>query len=168
MPSTYEPIATTTLGSDATSVTFSSISGSYTDLILIGNFSCAIASVLNLRVGNGSIDTGSNYSNTQVAGTGSVTESTRSSNATLIGAGYINGAGRSVWQIHLQNYSNTTTNKTALIRYSTAVTSSQSANARVGLWRSTSAINTVEVLTNGGSQVFETGSTFTLYGIKAA
>ena len=32
---TYEPIATNTLGSAAASVTFSGISGSYTDLILI-------------------------------------------------------------------------------------------------------------------------------------
>ena len=32
---TYEPIATTTLGSAASTITFSSISGSYTDLILV-------------------------------------------------------------------------------------------------------------------------------------
>jgi hypothetical protein len=35
MAITYEPIATTTLGSAAASVTFSSISGSYTDLVLV-------------------------------------------------------------------------------------------------------------------------------------
>ena len=33
--STYTPIATTTLGSAQADVTFSSISGSYTDLVLI-------------------------------------------------------------------------------------------------------------------------------------
>jgi len=35
MPITYEPIATTTLSSAQSSVTFSSISGSYTDLVLV-------------------------------------------------------------------------------------------------------------------------------------
>jgi hypothetical protein len=35
MASTYEPIATTTLGTATASVTFSSISGAYTDLVLV-------------------------------------------------------------------------------------------------------------------------------------
>ena len=45
MTATYEKIATTTLGSAATSVTFSSISGSYTDLVLFstGNISGTIS-----------------------------------------------------------------------------------------------------------------------------
>jgi hypothetical protein len=37
MTSTYEKIATNTLGSAASSVTFTSISGAYTDLVLISN-----------------------------------------------------------------------------------------------------------------------------------
>jgi hypothetical protein len=35
MAITYEPIATTTLGSAAADVTFTSISGTYTDLVLV-------------------------------------------------------------------------------------------------------------------------------------
>ena len=35
MTATYEKIATTTLGSNTASTTFSSISGAYTDLVLI-------------------------------------------------------------------------------------------------------------------------------------
>ena len=35
MPATYEPIATTTLGSAATNITFSSIPATYTDLRLV-------------------------------------------------------------------------------------------------------------------------------------
>jgi hypothetical protein len=41
---TYEAIATQTLGSDAASVTFSSISGAYTDLIMVVNAITSTAS----------------------------------------------------------------------------------------------------------------------------
>ena len=62
MAITYEPIATTTLGSATASVTFSSL-GSYTDIVLV----CSVQSAssgdarINIRF-NG--DTASNYSGT--------------------------------------------------------------------------------------------------------
>jgi hypothetical protein len=59
------------------------------------------------------------------------------------------------------NYSNSTTYKTILGR-SNAATSGTS--AAVGLWRSTSAINSIEI----GTVSFTAGSTFSLYGIAAA
>lgn len=167
MPAAYQPIATTTLGSNSATVNFTNISTDYTDLILIGNFTTNQSAPFRLLVGNGSIDTGGNYSMTQMAGTGSVTESTRSTDAAFIASGYINAAGRSIWQMNFMDYANTTTNKTVLIRYSTNIASSQSANARVGLWRSTSAINYIRLETNQSPQVFESGSIFTLYGVKA-
>ena len=57
MAITYEPIATTTLGSAAASVTFSSISGSYTDLVLIVVPKATTGDYIRCRVGNGSVDT---------------------------------------------------------------------------------------------------------------
>jgi hypothetical protein len=57
MAKTYEPIATTTLSSAQSSVTFSSISGSYTDLVLVSNVSGSGGNA-NLRVTLNS-DTGS-------------------------------------------------------------------------------------------------------------
>jgi hypothetical protein len=62
------------------------------------------------------------------------------------------------------NYSNTTTYKTVLLRSNNA---SAITVATVGLWRSTSAINTIKIYADGAA-VFSVGSTFTLYGIKAA
>jgi hypothetical protein len=65
--------------------------------------------------------------------------------------------------MHLLNYSNTTTFKTLLVRFDN---SSTETSLRVGLYRSTSAISTILVETD--SSTFTSGSTFTLYGIKAA
>ena len=63
----------------------------------------------------------------------------------------------------IQNYANTTTYKTMISRASDAT---QNAIAYVGLWRSTSAINSITLSVSAGT--FAIGSTFTLYGIKAA
>jgi hypothetical protein len=63
------------------------------------------------------------------------------------------------------NYANTTTYKTVLARSN--VTDFRVA-AIVGLWRSTSAINTIQLRSDNSSYNFTTGSTFTLYGISAA
>lgn len=161
MPKTYEPIATNTLGSSAATVTFSSIPATYTDLVIISypKFSSAGQMITNF---NG--DTGTNYSITYLIGDGSNAGSSRFSNQGAIGTTptQINTVEHIVIQ-HIMNYSNTTTNKTMLQR------TSQTANAvwqLVGLWRNTAAITSV-VLT-GSSANFAAGSTFTLYGIKAA
>jgi hypothetical protein len=60
------------------------------------------------------------------------------------------------------NYSNTTTYKTILARSNNA---GIGLDAIVSLWRSTAAINTVNVLADTN---FEAGTSFTLYGIAAA
>lgn len=163
---TYTPIASTTLSSAAASVTFSSISGSYTDLILVSNFAyTSTGQDFRLQVGNGSIDTGTNYSGTFLTGSGSAAASSRESSTTYI-AGYKvtgGGTGNQTAIHHLLNYSNTTTNKTVLERVNDA---SAEVVAGVGLWRSTSAINTIKVFRSGAD--FQVGSTFTLYGIAAA
>jgi hypothetical protein len=63
------------------------------------------------------------------------------------------------------NYKNTTNYKTTIGRGSSAA---NFADAQVSLWRDTSAINSVTVLLGAGTSNFSVGSTFTLYGIKAA
>jgi hypothetical protein len=158
--STYSTIATTTLGSAASSYTFSSIPSTYTDLVLV--FGGSVSAFGNLRIQVNS-DTGSNYSWTRVLGDGSSASSDRGSNSTFINIAILdtNAIGSSI--VQLQNYSNTTTNKTVLTR-GNASTSYVSAN--VGLWRSTSAINSVTVLTSTGN--INSGTVVTLYGITAA
>jgi hypothetical protein len=163
MPATYEPIATTTLGSSAASYTFTSIPQTYTDLILVVNYqdTRAVGGTDGfVTVGNGSIDTGTNYSYTVLRGNGTTASSIRATSANYI---HTDGSGesRTYMIAHFMNYSNTTTNKTVLVRDG----ANNRVDAVVGLWRSTSAINQVRF---SGETGLVSGSTLTLYGIKAA
>ena len=160
MATTYEPIATTTLGSAAASVTFNSFSG-YTDLVLVCVATTALDDqFLSIRF-NG--DSGSNYSNTYMTGDGNNATSGRNSNSTVA---YIAGSSSNTVPVssitQIQNYSNSTTYKTLLSRTND---SSLLVQATVSLWRSTSAITSLVIASNGN---ISSNSTFTLYGIKAA
>jgi hypothetical protein len=175
MAKTYEPIATQTADGSTGVIEFTSIPSTYTDLILVSNLFSpdtghgALVSLIG--VGNGTIDTGSNYSYTYTTGNGSTASSSRLANGTVFAAVFASTAqsGNTAWSnsiIQFQNYSNTTTYKSMLWRDN--VNGDGSATwFGVGLWRSTSVINRIK-LTLNVSQVYASGSTFTLYGIKAA
>ena len=167
--STYTPIATTTLGSAAASYTFSSIPSTYTDIVLIGSVrsdkTTANSDTITFRL-NG--DTGTNYSNTILKGTGSAASSNRRSNDAQWYAGEVssNGDTSNIFTpiiVQFQNYANASTYKTVLFRTNAVNTDVE---ASVGLWRSTSAINSITIYPAGGN--FVSGSTLTLYGIAAA
>ena len=163
--STYTPIATNTLGSAAASVTFSSIPSTYTDLVLVYNGKFASANGQIALQFNG--DTATNYSNTELYGNGTTAGSSRESSVSSMRLGYTATANIENMNImQIMNYSNATTYKTVLTRQNTAGSASGAA-AHVGLWRSTSAINSI-VVSCYNSLNFVSGSTFTLYGIKAA
>jgi hypothetical protein len=164
MPATYEPITTTTLVSATNTITFTGISQAYTDLVLVFNGSESGASNPELRVGSGSIDTGSNYSWTFMGGDGSSATSSRAANATSINPAWNPGANTDYLAIyHFQNYSNTTTYKTVLIRSNDTT---GRAVVEVALWRSNSAINQIRIYDDYNNM--KIGTTLTLYGIKAA
>jgi hypothetical protein len=173
MATTYEPIATYTAPSAQTEINFTSITGTYTDLVLVcnGGMSRNGAAFL-MRVGNGSVDTGTNYSETDVYGNGTSAGSARRTSESQWNVfGNIGSSatvGENTFIMQLMNYSNTTTYKTMLGRASAPSASSfPGTAAAVYLWRSTSAINTIKLLRQS-TDTFLTGSTFTLYGIKAA
>ncbi len=158
--STYTPIASQTLSSAAASVTFSGIPQTYTDLVLV--VAGTNASGLS---GNGirfNSDTSSNYSSTNLDGNGSSASSARHTNQTYIRAG-ISFTSQSISIINIQNYANTTTNKTVLARGGAA---ESYVRADVGLWRSTSAINSIFYFVDSGAN-FGAGTTFNLYGIAS-
>jgi hypothetical protein len=166
--STYTPIASQTLSSAAASVTFSGIPQTYTDLVVVINGSMSASGATIYARLNG--DTGSNYSVTYIGGNGTSAYSNRSSNnSNGIGlggfeAGFSTGMFTNI--VHFQNYSNSTTNKTVLSRWSDP-SSGGEVEAFVGLWRNTTAITSIEIRNNGGHN-FNSGSTFNLYGIDAS
>ena len=162
---TYVSIASNTLGSAAASVTFSSISGAYTDLILVvdGISSSSVNGIVLQYNG----DTSNAYSLTQIGANGSAVSSARRSSQSYINinyTGYWTNASRGNIIVQIQNYSNTTTYKTCLARGNFSATG---LDAIVGLWTSTAAITSVTI-TNDGSGNIGSGTTFSLYGIKAA
>ena len=172
MAITYESIATTTLGSAASSVTFSSISGSYTDLKLVINGGTSNVAFLYLQYNS---DATTNYSNTYLYGTGATAGSNRNSNtnnAQITGDTYFYTSVTGNAIIDIMNYSNTTTYKTAIARQNNTENSGGYAGtgATAVLWRSTAAINEIKIqaISSSINRDWITGSTFTLYGIKAA
>lgn len=169
MALTYDPIATTTLGANAASVTFSSISGNYTDLVLVINAGSDTAdNFVNLEFNSDT--TTSNYSWTDLVGNGTAASSHRNTSTGYI-APYV-GLGTSIDTViicNIQNYSNSTTYKTSITRANRATSTGTyyGADATVMLWRNTAAITSIKVKSSS-TYNFLSGSTFNLYGIKAA
>ena len=157
MAVTYDKIATTTLGSAASSVTFSSIPATYTDIVIVMNGTATTAADVYLNYNTDS--TSSNYSNTYLSGNGSTAGSGRDP-IPAVGLFYTTDS-NIIAQV--MNYSNATTYKTAISRSNTAASLVMS---RVMMWRNTAVINQIVIKQSSGN--FNTGSTFTLYGIKAA
>jgi hypothetical protein len=172
MPATYEPISTQTLGSDQATVTFSSIPQTYTDLVLVSNLKHSFAGSLGVRADfvQFNSDTATNYSATQLYGNGTSAVSTRTTSATGITTTASMASATSFMPCILQifNYTNATTYKTVLVRTGNADDSNYGSSAFVGLWRATPAAITTIDFKATSTYVWKTGSTFTLYGIKAA
>jgi hypothetical protein len=159
--STYEPIASHTLGSAAASYEFTSIPGTFTDLIIVFGGSAAGTGYISVQVNS---DTGSNYSSTLLRGTGSAASSARYSSQVEMYVSQGNTLSTDVSDavLMLLSYANTNVFKTVL---TSAGNAGIEVDRGVSLWRSTSAITSVKLL---GSQNFSSGSTFSLFGVKAA
>lgn len=163
---TYEPIATTTLTTSSATIDFTSISASYTDLRLILNYTATTGGgELDLRFNSNSA---TNYSAIELYGTGSAAFSTYWATKNAI---YLPGSAGSsttiptLVTIDVFSYAGST-NKTVLSTWSGDRNGSGIVSRSVGLWRSTAAITTINLLLGSGS--FAIGTTATLYGIKAA
>jgi hypothetical protein len=162
---TYDQIAWTSLGSTSTSVTLSSIPTGYTDLRLV------IVGTVTSSGGGWTIqfngDTATNYSKRELGGNGGSALSTSQQNVTgiqeTIAAFVINVP--LMLTLDVFQYANTGVHKTALYSQAADANGSGGVTTGVGLWRSTAAINSI---TFNPPSALSVGSTFALYGIKAA
>jgi hypothetical protein len=170
MTSTYQAISSQTVsGTSTTSITFSSIPQTYTDLRIVVNTGYSFTDTLMFLELNGS--SSSIYSGNDLNGTGSAVNTGNFNNGT-----YFSNAG---WYPYpsdatipglatydINNYSDTNQFKSVLMRLNQANTLT---SGRIGLFRSTSAVTSLRFFFGAyGSPYFTAGSTFTLYGIKAA
>ena len=155
--STYQPIATQTLASSASSITFAAIPQTYTDLVLVSRGTLTGSAVKLIRL-NG--DTSSIY------GCVTMTSDGGSTSTGFYSEPYIDVVNASTNQFvnvtNLNNYSNSVTYKSYLTRQGAATTSTE---LIVGTYRRTDPVYSITLTTS--SNAFAAGCTFNLYGISA-
>jgi hypothetical protein len=157
--STEVAIATQTLGSAASSITFNSIPATYTDLrvVLTGSWTTADRPKINFNS-----DYGTNYSRTLLLGDGTDALSYQTSNFTTI---FVGATQYLTYLATFDVFSYAgSTYKTLLATRSADMNGSGEVDNLVGLWRSTSAITRIDLAGIGGN-TFAAGTTATLYGI---
>jgi hypothetical protein len=154
---TYTPLATVTLGTASSSVTFSSIPASYRDLVLVVAGTTSASTGLYLRL-NG--DTAANYTAIYAYGTGSVAVS----NTTILMNGLLFGnfvsANQSVAINQLMDYSATDKHKTMIGRINQP---SNDVIMTATRWANTSAVTSIQLLPQTGTM--SVGMTASIYGI---
>ena len=173
--STYTPLYSQTLSGNTTSVTFSNIPTTYTDLRIVASLRStrsALWDSLSLRFNS---DSSSTYSGTNLqSNSSSNMTSGRESNSALTFTGNFPAASApsSVFgliTVDILNYSNTTTNKTYLAKGNAILNATNNDLELISLlYRGSTAPITSITLLSQTSSSFVSGSTFTLYGIKAA
>ena len=166
---TFEPIATTTLGSAASSITFSSIPSTYTDLRVIVTWNTNNATFNNLAITFNN-DTATNYSDTYIYGNGASVGSARETSQAYINCGLSAGDSSTTKfafnTLDVMSYAGSTY-KTLLNTNSDDNNGSGYVITTVGLWRSSSAINRLDLKCLSTAN-FVAGTTATLYGVKSA
>jgi hypothetical protein len=164
MATALTPLANLTLSTAATSVTFSSISGSYRDLFLVVNTTSAVytGSYMRIKMNN---DAGSNYNFVYMSNLNGG-NSLYSGSATNTAAAYIafRGGVNGSHQATIFDYAQTNKFKTWISRAGAA--DYGGVDLISGYWGSTSAITSLTISDDNGWN-FTVGSTFALYGVSA-
>jgi hypothetical protein len=168
MANTYTLIEAKTLGTAVSSVTFSSIPGTYTDLVVKYSGRQGSENAHNIRF-NG--DSGSNYTYLILGGDGvnNPTSGSGSAIANIISRGINPGNSTSSTfgnaEMYIPNYANTSYNKSVSVDGVNETAGEEIYSSFVaGLWSSTSAITSIGIFARDGNLAVD--STFYLYGIK--
>jgi hypothetical protein len=158
---TYTPLANITLGSSAASVTFSSISQAYRDLVLVVKPIASTGTNMLIRFNS---DSGSNYYRLGMYGDGSSTGSFSETNTEVRSGAYSYPDTTANFQdiLNIMDYSATDKHKTTLSRLGIASAGVETYATR---WANTAAITSIAFTLSSGT--YSAGSSFALYGIAA-
>lgn len=169
MPLTYVAIQTVSLTSTQSSISFTSIPQTYTDLCLLVSTRSATNGAFSDELIRFN-DSSSNFTNMYFYGNGSNVLPGRDAYNTGFVAGMpgntaTNNAHSNKW-IYIPRYASTSVNKIYMVNNG-AETNATTAyiHGIVGLWSQTSAITSITLVTDSGAN-YLANSTATLYGIK--
>jgi hypothetical protein len=158
---TYEPLANITVTGSPTSVTFSSISSAYKDLVIVGMVNGQLGGPL---IGRYNGDSGANYQYVYMgsAGGGQVQGANSSQASFLISDTQLTATAFNVnFVMSIFDYAATDKIKSTTLRYNSP-TAQNRVVFQTSLWNSTAAITSV-TMTYAATLV--AGSSFALYGI---
>lgn len=155
---TYLALANITLGANDTEVTFTSIPGTYRDLVLVVN-GTSTASRNGYMFFN-SDTTGTNYNWLRMYGQGTGSPASNSDTTTAIN--YDIYTSPTMIQFYIMDYSATDKHKTVLSRWDSV---SNITGATAMRWENTNAITSITL--DPADASFVSGATFSLYGIEA-
>lgn len=165
---TNTPLQSISLTSATSTVTFSNIDQTYTDLVLV-------ASTRSLYNGTNDAlfitingDSSALYSRTEMynSSVGRASSETAFKYHGKIAGATSNAGTFGTSTINFMNYSNATTYKTLIARCGMADSTYSEVKMSTGLYRSTSAITSMAITSESGTS-FVAGSTFDLYGINS-
>lgn len=162
----FTPLANITLSGTATSITFSSISGSYRDLYLVLTIAgLGSGGVPLIKVNNDA--TAGNYHGTILRANGTTVNGVNINayNAGVTTSLYVSNSGsnNTFYDVWLTDYATTDKHKNLLIRANGA---DSGVEMNCSKWNSTSAVTSL-VLYFASSLTFGIGTTAALYGVSA-
>jgi hypothetical protein len=175
MPNTLIPIQTYTLGSSALSVTFDNIPQNYTDLKIVISGRDDRASQPNgdvaLRVSfNGTVNTGSIYTQRRLYGSPGTGAGSDSTSTTNLSVGMLTSSTATTdtfgnTEIYIPNYAGSTNKSFSVDGVQETNATTAYAIMIAGLWSNAAAITSVALTPLVGT-LFSQYSTASLYGIK--
>lgn len=167
---TYTPINSQTIGSNQSTVTFTSIPQTYTDLVLVvtGYTTHTDDGARGYIQFNTDTGSNSNYSNVYLGSYQATKNTNKDVNAAYIAYGVVGNSSTypSVNEINIHNYRNTSTWGHILAKTGKYASTSNYGNRwTAGTWRNTAAIDTITLKCDSS---YAAGTTFSLYGIASA
>lgn len=163
---TYIPIATTTLTSSASTVSFFGITQDFRDLVLVFEINADATTAFDMTF-NG--DSSSSYTGVfmQGFGTGYTPQSGTASTTYVAGLAGFSSGSRYLYSFDILDYSATDKHKTLLARTQRtgAGSGSDDVKAVASRWANTSAISTINI--DSRINAYPAGTTVSIYGIAS-